>query len=39
MEYSFDKIKDKKLTEIIIPGTHNSNTYTFDSYLNWIVKN
>lgn len=34
MEYSLDKIKDIRLVDLVIPQTHNSNTYTFDSTLN-----
>jgi len=29
MEKSFDEIKSTRLIDLVIPGTHNSNTSTF----------
>lgn len=39
MYYSYPRIKDTPLVTLAIPGTHNSNTYTFNSFINPIVKN
>lgn len=39
MEYSMDQIGDIRLVDLKIPGTHNSNTFSFKSMLNSIGKN
>ena len=39
MEYSYEEIKNIRLVDLKIPGTHNSNTYTFQSMLNSMSKN
>ena len=32
MEIYYDDIKDKKLYELKLPGTHDSTTYTLNSF-------
>ena len=39
MHYSKKYIKDKWLIDIKMPGSHNSNTYTFKSVASFISKN
>lgn len=40
MEHSYKRLKLTRIVDLIIPGTHNSNTFTFTSkILNPLVKN
>ena len=39
MEYSYIHVENKRLIDLKMPGSHNSNTYTFKSGANFISQN